>query len=523
MSMVGARRPMTANSASFRMANPRQVGFFLRVVSVCLLAASVFAQDPIAYLLVTIPVLVPSYLWVASGAFGIPVLPVVAALFYLYYAMPLLIGSALATYRTEQLVWAAFSVGLFLMAASVVAWPLVIIARNRTNPARKITMSRRAQMIRAKSLGNLASNDELFRLIFVGLAAGNVYYLALVSSYASYLGTSIGVVRAVCVTLASAACYLLGFARGVGVLTGPRWALALAGFCSLTILSISNLLLVGGALNMAAALLGYMLAAKRIPWIVLGSAFALLSILNAGKSNMRNAYWAPDSQVVQNTSILGLPGMMTNWLVSGVSGSVSAGASSGRLLERTSLLHMVLAVQDATPAIIPYLEGETYALLPSMLTPRFIDPEKLETQAGLNLLSVRYGRERAEDTYKTTIGWGLVAEAYANFGNPGVIGIGMVFGLLCGILMRLSTTASPVSLVMLVTISSALTLCNLEMDFSSLAMSLLQTAGGIFLFALLPRFVKRRSAPAVPHRRRLPESIMASERNPMKRSDNARI
>jgi hypothetical protein len=523
MSMLHATRPMIANPASFRVADPRHVGLFLRVISVCLLAASIFAQDPIAYLLVTIPVLVPSYLWVASGAFGIPVLPVVAALFYLYYAMPLLIGSALKTYRPEELLWATFSVGLFLMSASVVAWPFVVNAHKRTNPARKIATSRRVQMIRAKSLGKLASNDELFRLIFVGLAAGNLYYLALASGYASYLGTSIGVVRAVCVTLASAACYLLGFARGVGVLSGPRWALALAGFFLLTILSISNLLLVGGALNMAAALLGYTLAAKRIPWIVLGSAFALLSILNAGKFNMRNVYWAPESQVVQNTSIFGVPDMMANWLVSGVSGSALAGASSGSLLERTSLLHMVLVVQDATPAIIPYLEGETYALLPSMLTPRFLNPEKLESQAGLNLLSVRYGRERAEDTYKTTIGWGLVAEAYANFGNPGVIGIGMAFGLLCGILMRLSATAAPVSLVMLVTISSALTLCNLEMDFSSLAMSLLQTAGGILLFALLPRFVNRRSAPVVPQRRKLPERILAAERNPMNTSDNARF
>ena len=117
----------------------------------------------------------------------------------------------------------------------------------------------------------------------------------------------------------------------------------------------------------------------------------------------------------------------------------------------------------------------------------------------------------------------LVAEAYANFGNLGVIGIGMVFGLLCGILMRLSATASPVSLVMLVTISSALTLCNLEMDFSSLAMSLLQTVGGILLFALLPRFVNRRLAPAVPQRRKLPERILAAERNPMNPPDNARF
>jgi len=501
MSTFGTIPSQPAYSGSFRAVDLRQAGNLLRLIALFLLAASPFAVDPIAYMCITIPVLVAPFLWVSSGAFGIPVLPVISTLSYVYYALPLLSGNTLAVYRPEDVVWAALSVGLFLTAASLAAWPFLGDGRGRKKlPPNQ--MPGKSRLIRTRSVNNLATNDELYRLIFVGLAAGILYQLLLASGTASYLGTAIGVVRSVAVTLASLACYLMGFARGSGILTGRRWFAALAGFLLVTALSMAGLFLVGGAVNIAAALLGYVLAAKRIPWIMLGVVFALLSILNAGKFNIRTEYWDRDNQSLKNTSVSQVPGMMVDWFAAGIGGTVSKALGSRQpesssLLERTSLLHMVLAVQEATPSIIPYLDGGTYALLPLMLVPRFLEPDKTESQAGLNLLSVRYGRQRAEDTYKTTLGWGMVAEAYANFGNPAVIVVGALFGAFCGMLMRLSATAGPLSLAMLIAIASTLALCNLELDVSSLVVSMLQTYGGILLFAALPRVVKRRSVPAM--------------------------
>jgi hypothetical protein len=502
MSAFGTMPQPASYSGSFRAVDLRQAATLLRLIALGLLAASPFAADPIAYMCITIPVLVAPFLWVSSGAFGIPVLPVISALSYLYYALPLLSGNTLAVYRPEDLVWAALSVGLFLTAASLAAWPFLGDGRGRNKPPPLTRTPGKAQRIRTRSVNNLASNDELYRLIFIGLAAGILYYLALASGVASSLGTTIGVVRSVAVTLTSLACYLTGFARGAGLLTGQRWFAALAGFLLVTALSMSGLFLVSGAVNIAAALLGYVLAAKRIPWIMLGSVFVILSILNAGKQNIRNEYWVRDNQSLKDTSIMHVPGMMLDWFAAGIGGTVSRALGSRQpestsLLERTSLLHMVLAVQEATPSVIPYLEGGTYALLPSMLVPRFLQPDKTESQAGLNMLSVRYGRQRAEDTYKTTLGWGMVAEAYANYGNSAVLVVGALFGALCGMLMRLSATAAPLSLAMLMAIASTLALCNLELDVSSLVVSMLQTYGGILLFSALPRVVKRRSVPAM--------------------------
>jgi hypothetical protein len=273
---------------------------------------------------------------------------------------------------------------------------------------------------------------------------------------------------------------------------------AFGAFLAITALSMSSLFLVGGAMNIAAVVLGYVLGTRRLPWAGLIAAFALLSILNAGKGAVREMYWARNSQTVQNASLMQVPGMLVDWFVEGISdiGSAAARARNPSLLERTSLLHMVLVVQEATPKIIPYLEGETYAMLPQMLVPRFLEPDKIESQAVLNLLSVRYGRESTEDTAKTTIGWGMVAEAYANFGNFGVVAVGAVFGLLCGFLMRLSATAGATSVAMLIAIASTLTLCNVESDFSYIMVTLFQAVAGVCIFSALPRFRRRGEAAA---------------------------
>ncbi len=491
-------RPTSPNTALFRAVDPRQASYALRAVAVLMLGASFFAEDPLAYLCVVIPVLMAPLLWLKAGAFGIPVLPVISMLFYVYYAAPLLQGSTLNIFRPEDIRWAAISVGLFVLSASIAAWPFLSATRNAAGTLAKGRLSRYARSFGTKSFSKyLSSMQEMERLIFLGLGSGNLFYLATMSGAIGFLGTYIGVVRAVVITLTSVACYLMGYARGAGTLTGQRWIVAFAAFLAVTGLSMSNLLLVGGAINIGAVLLGYVLSAKRIPWLVIAASFIAMSVLNAGKFSMRSAYWGTDSQVQQLNSATQIPGMMVNWLVAGVQAVGSPSDGGGKLLERTSLLHMVLVVQQATPRYIPYLEGQTYAMLPYMLVPRFLQADKPESQAALNLLSIRYGRERAEDVGKTTIGWGLVSEAYANFGNLGVVIAGAIFGVLCGILMRLSATASPLSLAMLVTIASTLTICNMESDFSYLIVTLFQTIGAILLFVMLPRFT-RRPVPAMP-------------------------
>jgi hypothetical protein len=461
-------------------ADARRRNYLLGAVEIGVIVAGLFSQDLIAYLCVAIPALVPLVLWMRSGAPGIPVLPIISSLYFIYYAAPLLRGE-IAPYAPDEVLRASAAVGGFLLAAALASW---------------LFLTRMRRSVRAPSL-DLLSGPQMVRLIFVGLGLGVAYYVMLIAGELNWLGASAGVLRAVILTLSSIACYLLGCARASRSLTGPSWVLALAGLLFLVLFSLSSLLLIGAAITAFAAVLGYVVTARRLPWIWLGVAFATMTVLHAGKSEMRNTYWAPHSQSLQQSSLVQVPAMMVDWVTTGVV-ALATGSNQISVLERASLLHMLLLAQRATPDFIPYLEGETYAMLPSMLVPRFVDPDKPESQAGLNLLSIRYGLQSIDSSANTTIGWGLVAEAYANFGYLGIVPIGLLFGALCGTLMRLSIGAAPLSLPMFVTVTATFTLFNVELDLSYLLVTLAQSIGAVVMIAALQSFLRRRRRAAFP-------------------------
>jgi hypothetical protein len=436
--------------------------------------AAALANNPIAYLCVALPVIVPFYLWLRGGALGMPILPVISGLYFVYYGVPMLRQQTIA-YGPDQLIEAGATVGAFLLAASVGYWVLLRKPRRRNQAPYSI------------------SHAHIVRLVAIGLAAGIVFHFFIISGSAGALESYIGVIRSIVYTLTSVACYFLGCARALGSLKGVRWAFALAAMFLLIVLSLSNLFLVGGIMNLLAVFLGYAITAKRIPWLAFALACAVIIVFHAGKSEIRRAYWLPQSQSLQESSISQVPSLMTDWLTAGVD-ALSSGRAETDVLERASLLHILQRVQRATPDFIPYLEGETYALLPSMLLPRFVDPDKPQSQAGLNLLSVRYGLQSIESTASTTIGWGLIAEAYANFGYVAVIAVGVLLGALCGLLTRISVAAKPLSLPMLIVIAAALALFNVEMDASYLLITLVQTLASALVFAALPKLWAPRRA-----------------------------
>jgi hypothetical protein len=143
---------------------------------------------------------------------------------------------------------------------------------------------------------------------------------------------------------------------------------------------------------------------------------------------------------------------------------------------------MLLLVEQQTPRNIEFLNGATYANFPLMLVPRFLSRDKIASQENLGLLSVRYGLETPDQVDITTIAWNLVPEGYANFGYPGVVGAGLVFGALVGLLTWATAGAPPISLRGLIGLISLVTLLDMEYDFSYLMLNLLQAMFSISVF-----------------------------------------
>jgi hypothetical protein len=435
-----------------------QLPLFLGFIAAAALF-TIFAQDAPSYLCVAIPSMLPLFLWLRAGAVGMPVLPLLSILFFIYYAVPIIRHEVVA-YDSEGLLAAAATVGAFLIAASLASWAFYFRLPPRSPDRGRIFVSDR----------------RLVRLAFVGLWGGIAYHLATISGGLAWLETFTGLARALVVTLALSASYLVGYARASRLLNGPRWLSYLGCLLVLIILAWCNLFLVGGLMYCAAALLGYMVTAKRIPWFAVAVTFGVLAVLHAGKFETRNKYWSLETSGLKDPTITQVPEMMADWVSNGLNALLSSNTGdSSDILERASLLQMVLLVQRETPDVVPFLGGETYRLLPSMVVPRFLEKDKTISQAGLNLLSVTYGLQRQEETTNTTIGWGLVAEGYANFGLFGVIGIGVILGVLCGALTRFSAGASANSLPMFLTIAATLALMDVEADFSYLIVILAQT------------------------------------------------
>ncbi len=420
----------------------------------------------VAYLLVLFAAVMPSVLWLRMGAPGIPVLPVVGLAYIPYIAWPVLSGlESTRDYMSSEIVRAALTVALFLVTATVV-WRL-IVGRERSQFA---------------LTPDYAGRSMIIRFVLVGLLLGVIFHAMIIFGWLGWMGSFLGLVRSIVVTFVTVACFLTGVTRAWGLLRGVAWRAAVVGIGSLIFLAWSSLFLMGGMVFLLALAFGYVLVARRIPWLAVGMVLVVVTVLHAGKAEMRGNYWELDSNSYSAAvSVIELPRLAAEWVGAGVS-AIAAGDAGQSVLDRTSLLQMILLVQSNTPDHIDFLNGETYAMLPGILVPRFIDADKPVSQVGMNLLNVRYGVMIVADTEVTAIGWGLVAEAYANFGYLGVIGIALLLGAFCAVLKNWSANAKIVSIPTLISISAMLALINLEADFIHIFTTLFQSSVSVLIF-----------------------------------------
>jgi hypothetical protein len=120
--------------------------------------------------------------------------------------------------------------------------------------------------------------------------------------------------------------------------------------------------------------------------------------------------------------------------------------------ERASVAQMLLLAQKRSPEELPFLNGETYAIIPQVMVPRIFNQNRIRSQEGTHMLSVHYGLQTKEQTLITSISWGLLAEAYGNFGVWGCAGLAIALGAFYGKVTSLSINAPLLSLRSLYTV-----------------------------------------------------------------------
>lgn len=391
------------------------------VVEVLVAGQDLPAQTAGAAAMIAGASLLPAYLWCAGRVGGLPVFPVFAVTFLWTYALPLLTGHPVVMrYAPEDHLVAGATVSGFLLLATAV-WAALGWARRAPRRTLLVLAGGRAVPWLVASLGVEAALWMSTRAGWVSLEGGTFSIVA---------GAIVGVT-----TVAS---FVLPYLWSKGQLTGRATAVAVVLFVANVVTSLTGLLLVNALAKAASALIGMLLGGRRPRLLPIALLLACVVPLHYGKHQMRGRYWFGDARGTTVTP-LEYPAFFGEWYGYSLENIRRGGEGETKtesFATRASLLQLFLLARERQAAGTEPLAGATYAIIPTLLVPRALMPDKPASHEGTYLLNIRYGLQRRQDTYTTTIGWGLLNEAYGNFGYAGVAGLALVLGTLLGAYAR---------------------------------------------------------------------------------------
>jgi hypothetical protein len=361
----------------------------------------------------------PMLLWLKRNDMTYPISEFMLLTTVPFYALPLLTGhEELQTYSEDLLLRACLV---------VIAFQLACIAGSQLGssgyrPDRRFN--------RQWWREDLLSESKLHFTAYTALL--NTAWL-LVSGFTSYIPSDwFGTARAIFFGIGIISIFIQGRLWGAGQLTPAFKVLFWFNLSCQIILLTTSLLLINGMSLLLTAGVGYFSAARRVPWLPVVLLLPLIAVLQNGKSAMRNLYW---EQGEPSPGLLGLPTYFGRWFELGLSyqdaqKETKDQALTYSLMRRASLFQIVCIAVDIMPAQSPFLYGASYRVLAPQVVPRFLWPGKPSPQESNQLLAVQLGMQTEEETETTSIGFGMLTEAYANFGYGCAAALGLAFGWL---------------------------------------------------------------------------------------------
>ena len=349
----------------------------------------------------------PSLLWARSGGSRFPVFETILILCANAYAMPMLNArEQLAGYSSEVITRAGLAV-IFYQMSGILTYVSVRGLPGRSRFWRESLIS-----------------SQVEKLIVYGLILSTAYIW--MSTFTSWVPRELeSILRAVFYGVGILCTFISSQRWGRGELTqGEKTVLLCTLIPQLFFMSV-GLVLIGAISLIGIGLLGYVSGGKRIPWLVIGLTFGVLAVLHTGKTQMRMKYW--DQQYPAPT-FSQLPAYFTEWVEYGLQPTSGGKTVSQKMLERTSLMHILCLVVDCSPERQDYLYGQSYTHVIPQLIPRWFWPGKPRSHIATYQLGIYYGLQDEEATNTTTIAFGLLTEAYANFGLIGAIMLGVFWG-----------------------------------------------------------------------------------------------
>ncbi len=445
--------------------------------------------------------LLPLVLWSRLRAPGLPLVVLVAGQTLAIFATPILFSNpTLDNYSDEAVHRAGVEVFLFCLALSV-AW---LIACSSARPPRPIRSYWGLSLIRIDQPATLSRAALL--LLGLGAAYQVLFAVGVLDALLELLPAGVfSIIRTVFDAAALAGCLIGGYSIGARLMPHGQPPVFWALFALIFAIKVSSILLSSATGIVVATTLGYFLGARRPPYLFLALVLGVISFLNLSKFEMRAKYW-DEYGYSPGVPLLDYPAYYGEWsrysiniLTFNRTLSAQDEATGQRLTDRLNNLQNLLYAQHAIQERdIALLEGATYALVPKLLIPRILWPDKPRSHEGQVMLNIHFGRQRLQDTFTTYIAWGLLAEAYANFGAVwGPLLCGAVLGAIAG---RVETWVRAYPVTSLETFFFLIVAVNFSLSFEMVA-SVWITSVFQMIVALLvciAPFARRRFADETP-------------------------
>ena len=348
---------------------------------------------------------VPALLWAKRGGSSLPVFEVLMLTTANAYAFPLLNGHReLIFYSSEDISRAGLAVILFQCSA------IAVYELTRGRPSQHAFW--RAEVV----------TQDIGRWMIYGMLLNTGYLY--ISTFTELVPASVeSILRAIFFGIGIVSTFITARRLGEAHLSPGERAFFFANILTQALLMMSTLYLVAAVSLLLLTLVGYVSGSGKLPLIPTAAALFAIAILHNGKSEMRDKYWTNEYPA---PGLTGLPSFYAEWFADGWKsreGDEGHAKLTSKLIDRTSLFHIMCLVVSSTPANQPYLQGETYLDIPAQFVPRILWPNKPLGHVSTSKLAVYYGLQTEEETQVTTIGFGMLAEAYANFGWFGLAGI----------------------------------------------------------------------------------------------------
>ncbi len=375
----------------------------------------------------------PALQWAKHGRNWFPAFEITMLTCVAFYAIPLLAGHReLEAYDSEAITEAAGLIVLYLVAANLA-----------------FTASRHKPRIPRWANSSLLP-EKMMRYLPAGMILNSVYlYFDIFTELIPY--NLAGSFRALFFGLGIICTFVLSREWGLDRLDARSRGIFILNLLVQIIFLVAQIYLIRAISLIALSLIAYSSARRRVPWLVLGITLPVLALLHSGKPDMRRIYWEEKNPMPTLTQ---LPAFFTEWIGFGLGSGKTSEEEDVRssLFERASLIQMLCLSVDQVPEYRPYLNGQSYVDIPALFIPRFVWPDKPSSLMANVRLGMHFGLVDPDTPFKVSIAFGMISEAYLNFGVIGPPLLGLITGLFFKRVALLSQNVPPLSALGLLTI-----------------------------------------------------------------------